>query len=39
MKTEYTETYPNNYFWRTTDQAEIDYLEDMDGILSCYEFK
>ena len=38
-KLEYTETYPNNYFWRTTDQAEIDYLEDMDGILSCYEFK
>jgi hypothetical protein len=30
---------PNKYFWRTTQQQEIDYLEDLDGTLSAYEFK
>jgi len=30
---------PNKYFWRTTQQQEIDYLEDDDGQLSAYEFK
>lgn len=27
------------WFWRTKQQAEIDYLEDKDGMLSAYEFK
>lgn len=31
--------YSNNYFWRTTQGAEIDYLEDYDGILHGYEIK
>lgn len=30
---------PNRYFWRTYDQQEVDYLEEMDGKLSGYEFK
>ncbi len=30
---------PKQYFWRTHDQQEIDYLEESDGSLSAYEFK
>lgn len=30
---------PNVYFWRTHDQAEIDYIEEYDGTLSAFEFK
>lgn len=37
--TEYTNLFSNKYFWRTKDQAEIDYLEEYDGNLHCYEFK
>ncbi|MCF2442408.1 ATP-binding protein [Dyadobacter sp. CY345] len=29
----------NNYYWRTKQQTEIDYLEDTDGRLYAYEFK
>jgi predicted AAA+ superfamily ATPase len=29
----------NTYFWRTHDQAEIDYIEEYDGVLHAYEFK
>lgn len=29
----------NRYFWRTHDQAEIDYIEESDGFLNAYEFK
>lgn len=29
----------NNYFWRTYDQQEIDWIEDRDGKLSAFEFK
>lgn len=29
----------NTYFWRTYDQQEIDYIEEMDGKLFCFEFK
>ena len=32
-------SYPNQYFWRTHDQQEIDYLEESDGQLHGYEFK
>ena len=28
-----------NYFWRTYDQQEIDWIEDREGILHAYEFK
>ena len=29
----------NRYFWRTTTQQEIDYIEEYDGKLYAYEFK
>jgi len=29
----------NRYFWRTTQQQEIDYLEEKDATLDAYEFK
>ncbi len=29
----------NIYFWRTYDQKEIDYIEEKDGHLTCFEFK
>jgi predicted AAA+ superfamily ATPase len=29
----------NRYFWRTTAQQEIDYVEEKNGIVHCYEFK
>lgn len=29
----------NMFFWRTLEQAEIDYLEDANGQLNAYEFK
>jgi predicted AAA+ superfamily ATPase len=35
----YNEIWTNTYFWRTQDQQEIDYIEDIDGILHAYEFK
>lgn len=30
---------PNRYFWRTHQDAEIDYIEERDGRLGAYEFK
>lgn len=36
---EYKRFYPNTYFWRTHDQAEIDYIEENDGILNAFEIK
>lgn len=35
----YRNHYSNNYFWRTTTGAEIDYLEDYSGILHAYKIK
>jgi len=29
----------NGYFWRTTQQQEIDYIEEINAALSAYEFK
>ncbi|WP_409806627.1 ATP-binding protein [Algoriphagus sp.] len=29
----------NSFFWRTHDKAEIDYIEEEDGILKAFEFK
>ncbi len=35
----YRQQFANQYFWRTYDQKELDYLEEADGILAGYEFK
>jgi uncharacterized protein len=29
----------NHWFWRTTDQVEIDWVEEEDGVLRAFEFK
>lgn len=29
----------NRYFWRTTQQQEVDYIEERDGKISAYELK
>jgi len=29
----------NSYFWRTYEQKEIDYIEEVNGELNAYEFK
>lgn len=40
MKTlSYRQTHVNPYFWRTQQQQEIDYIEDINGKLYAYEFK
>jgi predicted AAA+ superfamily ATPase len=35
----YTGFYGYSYFWRTQQQQEIDYLEELDGRLNAFEFK
>ena len=35
----YNTFYGKSYFWRTTQKQEIDYIEDLDGVLHAYEFK
>lgn len=35
----YTGQIANNYFWRTYEQKEIDWIEEKDGKLSAYEVK
>lgn len=35
----YTKNFVNSYFWRTHDQAEIDYIEEQDGVLNAFEIK
>jgi uncharacterized protein len=35
----YKERKTNNYFWRTHDRQEIDWVEERNGKLSGYEFK
>ena len=35
----YHKIYCNQYFWRTHDNAEIDYVEEREGRLFAYEFK
>ena len=34
-----TGRFVQQYFWRTTQQKEIDLIEEYDGQLSAYEFK
>ena len=36
---EYKRLSSNNYFWRTYEQQEIDWIEERDGSLFAYEFK
>lgn len=38
-KRHYDEAYCNSWFWRTTQQQEIDYLEEADGQFTAYKFK
>ena len=38
-KQHYTSIYANNYFWRTWDRKEIDWIEEREGKLFAYEFK
>ena len=38
-KQAYQPIYSNNYFWRTYDQKEIDWVEERDGKLFGYEMK
>lgn len=35
----YNMFYGKSYFWRTQQQQEVDYIEDVDGTLHAYEFK
>lgn len=36
---QYAPVYANNYFWRTWEQQEIDWVEEREGKLSGFEFK
>lgn len=36
---QYSGKYVNSYFWRTTTQQEIDYIEECDGQFSLFEMK
>lgn len=38
-KNSYAKHFCNTYFWRTFDQAEVDYIEEYDGALHIFEFK
>lgn len=38
-KQAYQGIFANNYFWRTWDQKEVDWVEERDGRLFGYEFK
>ena len=38
-KNKYESRWVNQWFWRTKEQKEIDYLEEADGQLSSFEFK
>lgn len=38
-KIKYERTFAKSYFWRTKTQQEIDYVEEVDGAISAYEFK
>ncbi len=38
-KQHYNHIYSNNYFWRTYDKKEVDFVEERDGKLYGFEFK
>lgn len=35
----YNQRYVKSYFWRTTTQQEIDYIEESDGVFTVFEMK
>ncbi|MEL6986725.1 MAG: DUF4143 domain-containing protein, partial [Bacteroidota bacterium] len=35
----YYKNYAKSYFWRTTQQQEIDYIEEIDGKIIAFEYK
>lgn len=35
----YTNMFANRYFWRTSAQQEIDYIEEANGTINAFEFK
>ena len=35
----YNDYFCNSYFWRTFDQAKVDYIEEYNGAFHTYEFK
>lgn len=35
----YARRYSHSYFWRTTMQQEIDYIEEANGVMKAFEFK
>lgn len=35
----YRQSHARSYFWRTTTQSEIDYVEEADGKFAAFEFK
>ncbi len=35
----YNNKWVNSYFWRTSQQQEVDYIEEYDGQIYAYEFK
>jgi predicted AAA+ superfamily ATPase len=35
----YNEIYTSSYFWRTYTGAELDYIEERDGVLTAFEIK
>lgn len=38
-KNHYEGRYPKYYFWRTTSQQEIDFIEEEDGMFNAFEMK
>ncbi|MDD2798004.1 MAG: ATP-binding protein [Bacteroidales bacterium] len=38
-KNDYTNQWKNQWFWRTKEQKEIDYIEEGDGVINAFEFK
>lgn len=38
-KLKYEKSYAQSYFWRTSAKQEIEYIEDIDGKISAFEFK
>lgn len=38
-RNEYYRQFPASYFWRTKQQQEIDYVEELNGQITGYEFK
>ena len=38
-KQHYNNIFSNNYFWRTYDKKEIDWIEEREGKLFAFEFK